>query len=471
MAVQQDTSPDGGDSLAKGLQSRHVTMLAVGGVIGAGFFLGAGSTINTAGPAVVFSYLFGGLITFLVMVLLTEMAVSTPVAGSFQKYAEMSLGPLPGFLTGWTYWLAFLIGPASESIAAGTFLNVWFPQVPIWVFALIVAALMTIVNLVGVKFFGELEFWLSLIKVVALALFIIGGCVALVGIAPVEHVSFSNLTSNGGVAPAGIGGVATAMMIVMFSFGGTEAIGTAAEESEHPERDLPKALRSTLARILILFVLSIFVLVCVLPWQKAGVSSSPFVDATRILAGPIAANIMNFVVLIAALSCIDAGIYATSRMMFSMSRDGFFPKVFAKTSSKTKAPVNAILVSCLMLFIGAILYYFFQDFAYTWLASVSGFGFLFAWLMICLSQPGMRAIALKRDGKLAWQAPGGRPLQIAAVVLIAAIYVGQLFSVSGRETLLAGIIWLLIATGYYFAIGKKRFLASEAERSAISANK
>lgn len=471
MAVQQDTSPDGGDSLAKGLQSRHVTMLAVGGVIGAGFFLGAGSTINTAGPAVVFSYLFGGLITFLVMVLLTEMAVSTPVAGSFQKYAEMSLGPLPGFLTGWTYWLAFLIGPASESIAVGTFLNVWFPQVPIWVFALIVAALMTIVNLVGVKFFGELEFWLSLIKVVALALFIIGGCVALFGIAPVEHVSFSNLTSNGGFAPAGIGGVVTAMMIVMFSFGGTEAIGTAAEESEHPERDLPKALRSTLARILILFVLSIFVLVCVLPWRKAGVSSSPFVDATRILAGPIAANIMNFVVLIAALSCIDAGIYATSRMMFSMSRDGFFPKVFAKTSSKTKAPVNAILVSCLMLFIGAILYYFFQDFAYTWLASVSGFGFLFAWLMICLSQPGMRAIALKRDGKLAWQAPGGRPLQIAAVVLIAAIYVGQLFSVSGRETLLAGIIWLLIATWYYFAIGKKRFLASEAERSAISANK
>lgn len=336
MAVQQDTSPNGGDSLAKGLQSRHVTMLAVGGVIGAGFFLGAGSTINTAGPAVVFSYLFGGLITFLVMVLLTEMAVSTPVAGSFQKYAEMSLGPLPGFLTGWTYWLAFLIGPASESIAAGTFLNVWFPQVPIWVFALIVAALMTIVNLVGVKFFGELEFWLSLIKVVALALFIIGGCVALFGIAPVEHVSFSNLTSNGGFAPAGIGGVVTAMMIVMFSFGGTEAIGTAAEESEHPERDLPKALRSTLARILILFVLSIFVLVCVLPWQKAGVSSSPFVDATRILAGPIAANIMNFVVLIAALSCIDAGIYATSRMMFSMSRDGFFPKVFAKTSSENK---------------------------------------------------------------------------------------------------------------------------------------
>jgi L-asparagine transporter-like permease len=149
------------NGLVKGLKSRHVTMLAVGGVIGAGFFLGAGATVNTAGPAVILSYLFGGLITFLVMVLLTEMAVSTPVAGSFQKYTQMSLGPLPGFLTGWTYWLAFLIGPASESIAAGTFLNVWFPQVPIWVFALAVAALMTAVNLIGVKFFGELEFWLS----------------------------------------------------------------------------------------------------------------------------------------------------------------------------------------------------------------------------------------------------------------------------------------------------------------------
>lgn len=452
----QKTQGQGGE-LAKGLKSRHVTMLAIGGVIGAGFFLGAGSTVNTAGPAVVFSYLVGGLITFLVMVLLTEMAVSTPVAGSFQKYAEMSLGPLPGFLTGWTYWLAFLIGPASESIAAGTFLNVWFPQVPIWVFALVVAALMTVVNLVGVKFFGELEFWLSLIKVVALLLFIVGGCVVLFGITPVQDVSFSNLVDNGGFAPAGFGGVVTAMMIVMFSFGGTESIGTAVEESEHPERDLPKALRSTLLRIIVLFVLSILVLVCVLPWQKAGVSSSPFVDATTLIAGPVAGNIMNLVVLIAALSCIDAGIYATSRMMFSMSRDGFFPKVFAQTNEKTKAPVNAILISCLMLFIGALLYYFFQDFAYTWLASVSGFGFLFAWLMICLSQPGMRRIALKRDGELKWTAPGGRPLQIAAVVLIVAIYVGQLFSESGRNTLLAGVIWLAIATIYYFLVGKKSF--------------
>lgn len=452
--VKEDSS---GNGLAKDLKSRHVTMLAVGGVIGVGFFLGAGSTVNTAGPAVVLSYLFGGIITFLVMVLLTEMAVSTPVAGSFQKYAHMSLGPLPGFLTGWTYWLAFLIGPASESIAAGTFLNVWFPQVPIWGFALAVAALMTVVNLIGVKFFGELEFWLSLIKVIALAVFIVGGCVVLFGFTPVHNVSFSNLTSQGGFAPTGIAGIVTAMMIVMFSFGGTEAIGTAAEESEKPERDLPKALRSTLIRILVLFVLSIFVLVCILPWQKAGVSSSPFVDATSLIAGPTAANIMNFVVLIAALSCIDAGIYATSRMMFSMSRDGFFPKAFAKTDAKSKAPVNAILVSCLMLFVGALLYYFFQDFAYTWLASVSGFGFLFAWLMICLSQPGMRKIALKRDGKLKWRSPGGRVLQIVAVVLIIGIYVGQLFSESGRNTLIAGVIWLIIATAYYFAVGKKSY--------------
>ena len=469
-----DTTPEtpvtSGGELSKSLKSRHVTMLAVGGVIGAGFFLGAGSTVNTAGPAVIISYLLGGLITFLVMVLLTEMAVSTPVAGSFQKYAEMSLGPLPGFLTGWTYWLAFLIGPASESIAAGTFLNVWFPQVPVWVFALVVAALMTIVNLVGVKFFGELEFWLSLVKVVALVLFIVGGCVVLFGLTPVQDVSFSNLTSNGGFAPAGIGGIITAMMIVMFSFGGTESIGTAAEESEKPERDLPKALRSTLIRILVLFVLSIFVLVCILPWQKAGVSSSPFVDATNIIAGPVAANIMNFVVLIAALSCIDAGIYATSRMMFSMSRDGFFPEMFAKTNPKTKAPVNAILISCLMLFIGALLYYFFQDFAYTWLASVSGFGFLFAWLMICLSQPRMHDIAIKRDGGLKWSAPGGRPLQIAAVVLIVAIYVGQLFSESGRNTLIAGVVWLIIATAYYFAVGKKSF-ESKAKALQDSATK
>ncbi len=452
-----DTTPS---ELTKGLKARHLTMMAIGGVIGAGFFLGAGAAINTAGPAVILCYLLGGIVTLLVMMMLTEMAVGMPVAGSFQKYATITMGPWAGFVTGWTYWLAFLIGPASECIAAGTFLNLWFPHIPIWVFCLVVAILLTIVNIIGVTFFGEMEFWLSLIKVVALVAFIIWGAAAITGITPHTDVTLANMTNDRGFMPAGIVGLFGAMMMVIFSFGGTEAIGTAAEESAHPEQDLPKVLRSTLLRIIVLYVLSIAVLVCVVPWATAGTSSSPFVDAMDILGGPAAANIMNFVVLTAALSCIDTGVYATSRMLFSLSRDGFFPSVFAKLHPTRKVPLAAILVSSCMLFVGVILMVLAPDFAYLWLGSLSGFGFLFAWLMICLSEPGMRK-RLEAQGRLLWKVPGNPITQWVAVILIAVIFLGLLTYESGRYILLAGLIWLGLASVYYFAIGRRTYKAQE----------
>ena len=450
--------------LKKGLKARHISMLAIGGVIGAGFFLGAGGAINTAGPSVIIAYLVGGIITLLIMMLLMEMAVGMPVAGSFQKYATLALGPWAGFTTGWTYWLAFLIGPASETIAAGTFLHIWFPSVPIWVFCLVVALLMTIVNLIGVRFFGEVEFWLSLIKVVALVAFILWGAIAIFGLTPRMDVTVSNLVNNGGFMPAGAVGLIGAMLLVMFSYGGTEAIGTAAEESERPERDLPRVLRSTILRIVVLYVFSIFVLVMVLPWSSAGTSSSPFVDAMAVLGGPVAANIMNFVVLTAALSCIDSGVYATSRMLFSLARDGFFPKVFSHVHSRRRTPTAAIAVSCLVLFLGALLFVFAPDFAYVWLASLSGFGFLFAWLMIALSQPKMRRI-LQDNGRLKWRAPGTPYIQWVVVALILLIYVGQLFVPNGWVMLAVGVGWLAIASAYYFTVGKNSYLAVQAASS------
>ncbi len=449
--------------LTKGLQARHMTMIAVGGVIGAGFFLGVGGAIQKAGPAVLIAYLAGGILAFLVLMLLVEMAIGRPVAGSFQQYATEAYGPRAGFATGWTYWLAFLIGPASETIAAGTFLHVWFPSISIWVFALIVAALMTVVNLVGVAFFGEVEFWLALIKVVALIVFIVWGIAAITGIQPETPASVSNMVSEGGFAPAGIGGILGAMLMVMFSYGGTEAIGTAAEESEHPERDLPKVLRSSIFRILVLYVLSVAVLVMVVPWNKAGLSSSPFVDATQILGGSTAANIMNFVVLTAALSCIDSGIYATSRMLFSMSREGYFPAVFSKLSGKTNAPRVAILSSTAVLFLGALLYFFAADFAYVWLARFSGFGFMFAWLMIAISQPKMRKI-LEAEGNLKWKAPGAKYAAIISVIIILATFIGQFFIENGWVMIVSGIIWLVFTFAYYELVGKRRFLEVQAAK-------
>lgn len=453
--------------LAKGLQARHMTMIAVGGVIGAGFFLGVGGAIAKAGPSVIVAYLAGGILSFLVLMLLVEMAVGRPVAGSFQRFASEAFGPVAGFSTGWTYWLAFLIGPASETIAAGTFLHVWFPSIPIWIFALVVAVLMTVVNLVGVAFFGEVEFWLSLIKVVALVVFIVWGAIAVTGAGPQSPSTVTNLVNDGGFAPAGLGGIFGAMLLVMFSYGGTESIGTAAEESANPERDLPRVLRSTILRILVLYIASVSVLMMVLPWQQAGTSSSPFVDALQILGGPVAANVMNVVVLIAALSCIDTGIYATSRMMFSMAREGYFPKVFAQVSDRRRTPRAAIVLSSLVLFLGALFYAFAPDFAYLWLASFSGFGFMFAWLMIALSEPRVKK-NLEAEGKLKWKAPASQVAVAVSVVLILGTFIGQFFIAGGWVMIAAGVIWLAFTVAYYHFVGQKRFLATQRELGFVS---
>ncbi|PVZ85779.1 amino acid permease [Serratia sp. S1B] len=437
--------------LNRSLKPRHLTMISIGGVIGAGFFLGAGGAISLTGPSVVLAYLFGGVITLFIMMLLAEMAVANPVSGSFQVYAKEAFGPYWGYLTGLTYWFAFLIGPASEAIAAGTFLNMWFPEIPIWTFCLIIAFAITIVNMVGVHFFGEVEFWLSLIKIVALLLFII---IALYALGFNPHVSVDNFThSKSGFFAFGISGFIASMLMVIFSFGGVEAIGTAAGESENPERDIPKTIKGTVIRILVLYVLSISLLLCVIPWQEAGVSSSPYVDAFGVLSGPVAKNIMNFVVLTAALSCIDTGVYATSRMLQSLAQDGHLPQFFAKIHPKHRTPNNAILVGSLMLFIGAIISILSPN-AYTILASISGFGFIFAWLMISLSHKRVKKIN-DAQGLTRYKAPWSRITRPFAIVCLLLVMFGQAFTPGGWVSLVAGFSWIALISIYYFFKNRK----------------
>ena len=439
--------------LSKGLKARHLTMLSIGGVIGAGFFLGAGQAIALTGPSVLLAYLCGGVITLLVMVLLAEMAVAMPVAGSFSSYARTAFGPLCGFLTGWTYWLAFLIGPASEAIAAGTFLHLWFPGVDVWVFCVLIAGGVTIVNLVGVHFFGEVEFWLSLFKVAALLLFVAFGVYFLSANAQAApHMPIRDTVVH--LFPNGAIGFIGAMLMVIFSYGGTETIAVAAEESKNPARDIPRTLKGTLVRIVFLYVVSIAVLIMILPWQQAGVSSSPYADAFGLMAGPLAKNLMNAVVLIAALSCIDAGVYATSRMLFSLAREGYFPKIFAIVHPTQKTPKSAIVASSMVLFVGALVDLLSPG-AYVILASISGFGFLFTWLMIALSQPRIKKRALAQ-GALRFTAPGAPYTQYVAVGLIVLVLVGQLFVPGGWMTLVAGGGWLVFATIYYYGHAVKK---------------
>lgn len=435
------------------LKPRHLTMISIGGVIGAGFFLGAGQAISLTGSSVVLAYLLGGLITLFIMMLLSEMAVANPVSGSFQVYAKEAFGPYFGFITGWTYWFAFLIGPASEAIAAGTFLNTWFPEIPIWVFCLIVAGSLTVVNMIGVHLFGEVEFWLSIIKVVALLAFIIFTLYAL-GFRDSSVASVSNFSNDKSPFFAfGLSGFIASMLIVIFSFGGTEAIGTAAGESKNPEKDIPKTIRGTVLRISVLYVLSIGMLLCVIPWTVAGTDSSPYVVAFGHLAGSGAKNIMNFVVLTAALSCIDTGVYATSRMLHSLACDNYFPSWFAKLHVKHKTPNNAILVSSLVLFIGAIVSIISHK-AFNILAGISGFGFIFTWLMIALSQRKLRP-KYEKENKLKYRTPYAAIVQPLTVLCLALVLIGQSFSADGQVALIAGISWLIFCSIYYFKVAKR----------------
>jgi L-asparagine transporter-like permease len=436
-------------NLRSALKLRHLSMMSIGGVIGAGYFLGVGQAISVAGPAVILSYIFGGIVTILVMTLLAEMSVAMPLAGSFNLYAEISFGKWMGFITGWTYWLAFLIGPASEAIAAGTFLHLWFPSISIGMFCLIVATLLSLINIIGVKFFGEIEFWLSIIKVVALLLFIVLGLYAL-GFHANPNITFKNYSIHGGFLPYGFSGVLAAMMIVFFSYGGSEAIATAAEECVNPSKIIPKALIGTVLRIIFLFILSIVVLLAIVPWNDDSIHASPYVLAFGILDGKFSANVMNFVVLTAALSCIDTGIFATSRMLLSLSKQNYFPKIFTYIHPKTQTPIVAILTSCLVLYVGVILSFITPN-AFTILGSLSGFGFLFTWLIIALSQPRFRKyIQQTQPHKLTFKVKFTPYIQYLTVILMVFILCGQLFVPNGWITLASGLVWVLIATLYYF---------------------
>ncbi len=442
-------------TLRRDLTARHLTMMSLGAVIGAGYLLGAGAAINAAGPAAIISYALGGVVTLLVVALLAEMAAAMPAAGSFQFYVSLSLGGWAGFVTGCTYWLAFLLGPASEAIVAGEILHTWFPVLPNYAFYLLIALLVIFVNAAGVLFFGEAEFWLSMIKTLALVAFILAGLAAIFSPAGGQMVPGS-FTSLADFAPAGLSGIFGAMMLVIFAYGGAEAIGMASEESKRPDRDIPRSLIGSVIIIIMLYMVSTAILVSILPWNQAGISSSPYTDAFRALLGPGAALVMNFVVLTAALSTIGMGVYATSRVLFSMARDGYFPRSIANIGT-AGTPSTAVALCCLVFFLGAMVFYLFPNFAYLWLASLSGFGFLFSWLMIALSQPGLRRMLQENSPeKLTWRVPFFPHTQRLAVILMAAVFVAQVFLTSGRTVLMAGVAWIILISIYYYLLVKRR---------------
>src|SRR6476469_195315 len=308
----------GSPVLKKGLSQRHLTMIAIGGVIGAGLFVGSGAVINDAGPAAFLSYAITGLLIIMVMRMLGEMAVANPSTGSFADYARRAMGGWAGFSVGWLYWYFWVIVVGFEAVAGAAILNYWF-DAPLWLLSLILMVLMTATNLFSVSSFGEFEFWFAGIKVAAIVVFIGLGSLYVLGLWPHKSLDFSNLWSHGGFFPLGVMAVTVGVVTVIFSMVGAEIATIAAAESSDPERAVAKAANSVILRIAVFFVGSAFLLVTILPWNDEQAAASPFVSAFTKMGIPYADHIMNAVVLTAVLSCINSGLYTASRMLFVLA--------------------------------------------------------------------------------------------------------------------------------------------------------
>jgi GABA permease len=454
-------------------------MIAIGGVIGAGLFVGSSTGIATAGPGILISYALVGALVVLVMRMLGEMSAANPTSGSFSAHADRALGSWAGFTIGWLYWFFWVVVLAVESTAGAAILADWVPAVPQWGWALIVMVVLTATNLVSVGSYGEFEFWFAGIKVVAIAAFIVIGLLAVLGILPgvhAEQASFSNLTSHGGFLPHGPGSILTGVLLVVFSFMGSEIATLAAGESEDPQRAVTKSTNSIIWRIAVFYLGSIFVVVSLIPWDdKTIADKGSYVAALDSLGIPHAGQIMDLIVLVSVLSCLNPGLYTASRMAFSLGERGDAPRAFARTTARG-VPRTAILVSVAFGFLAVFFNYEFPDTVFLFLVNSSGAVALFVWLVICLSQLRMRRI-IQREApeKLIvkmWLYPY---LTWAAAALILGVFGYMLTDTEhdGRETvllsLLVAAIVLVIAVVKQRLTGRRPPVAAAAGREQVAA--
>ncbi|MEU6676036.1 amino acid permease [Streptomyces sp. NPDC046853] len=437
-------SGDTGDGLKAGLKNRHLSMIAIGGVIGAGLFVGSSSGIAAAGPAILVSYALVGAMVVLVMRMLGEMAAARPTSGSFSTYADQALGRWAGFSIGWLYWFFWVVVLAVEATAGAVILNGWIPAVPQWGWALIVMVVLTATNLVSVGSYGEFEFWFAGIKVVAIGGFVIVGLLAVFGALPGSDnpgAGFAHLTDAGGFMPKGAGAILTGVLMVVFSFMGSEIVTLAAGESEDPQRAVTKATNSVIWRIGVFYLGSIFVVITLLPWNdKSIVKDGSYVAALNSIGIPHAGQVMNVIVLTAVLSCLNSGLYTASRMAFSLGQRGDAPKAFARTNARG-VPQAAILGSVVFGFIAVWFNYQWQDTVFDFLLNSSGAVALFVWLMIAFTQLRMRGIILREQPeKLVvkmWLFPY---LTWVTIAMISFVLVYMLTDEAGRKQVLLSLL-------------------------------
>jgi len=443
--------------LAKALTRGQIVMIGLGGAIGTGLFMGSGIAIGYAGPGVLISYLIAAFAATVVVCSLSEMVALHPAAGSFGVYAETYLNPWAGFAVRYTYWAAQVIAVGGEAVAAGTYMSWWFPGVPVWAWSLGFAVILLYVNARSVANFGSFEYVFSLIKVTAIVGFILLGGAAILGVGQ-PAVGFHNLYGlPGGFLPHGLSGVWMGTIMAVFSFVGTELVAVTSAETPDPRRTIPAALRAMAVRLALFYLLALAILMSFVPWTETGakvITESPFVRVFAHTGLPAAAGIMNFVVLSAALSSMNANIYLSARMLFSLSRGGYAPKLLGRLSHKG-APVFAIAASGAGVLAAAAVS-FFTPLAYNYLFGVALFGAIFVWIVILLSHLGFRRRHRAQD--LPVRMPFFPGLQLMGLALLGAILITMgLDTEFWNISWIVGVPWLAVLTVAYFV--RRRLVA------------
>lgn len=469
------SSPSAG-SLHRGLSARHIRFMALGSAIGTGLFYGSAKAIQQAGPSVLIAYLLAGAAVYMVMRALGEMAVHNPVPGSFGQYASDYLGPFAGFVTGWTYTFEMVIVCLADVTAFGIYMGFWFPEVPRWIWVLSIVCFIGALNLCSVKVFGEMEFWLSLLKVAAIIAMIGGGLGIMVfgfGMAADQApTGVQNLWVHGGFMPNGLPGLIASLAVVVFAFGGIEIIGISAGEAKDPARVIPRAINAVPLRILLFYVLTLFVLMSIFPWPQIGSQGSPFVQIFSGLGISSAATILNIVVISAAVSAINSDIFGAGRMLYGMAHQGQAPAGFGRVS-RHGVPWMTVVVMAVALLAGVVLNYLIPEDVFLLIASIATFATVWVWLMILLSQfAARRRMSPQQVAALKFPVPLWPAAPLAAIAFMLLVLGVLGYFPHTRAALVVGGLWIvLLGAAYLLWVRPAAARAqSEAMRPAANAN-
>ena len=446
------------NGLKRHLKVRHIRLMALGSTIGVGLFLGSASAIQIAGPSILLGYLLAGIVAFIVLRTLGEMAVHEPVAGSFAAYANTYVGPLAGYMVGWGYWTYWIVVGIAEVTAVGIYMGIWFPETPQWIWALSSIVMMGLINLIAVKVFGEFEFWFALIKVVAIvAMITLGGSVILFGFTnDWQPIGLSNLWKHGGFFPNGISGMLLSLQMVLFAYVGIEMIGLSAGEAENPRKTIPMAIDSLAWRILIFYMGAILVILAIFPWNEVGEQGSPFVVMFERIGLREAAGLINFVVITAALSSCNAGIFSGGRLLYALSVNGYAPAPFAKLS-RYGVPHRAVMATVAVCMTGVVLNYFVPDKAFQYIMAAVTFVGLMVWIAILFTQMKFRRSLTKAQvAELSYRAPWWPYSSWFALAFIALVVVLMGLHEDARIALVLGPCLLGVYLAMFYVVGLHR---------------